>query len=115
MRWSGATNKYGDYLDVACALVGKAPDAGLHRDEARRGEMLFRIADDVPLRFRRENIFHHLLGHHVGLKAGRRIPASTGSIAAPAEDLKAVSASRGSGRRRRALARRRGDAGSTDA
>ena len=24
------TNKYGDYLDVACALVGKAPFAGLH-------------------------------------------------------------------------------------
>jgi predicted aconitase with swiveling domain len=87
------TNKYGDYLDVACALVGKAPDAGLHRDEARRGAMLFRIADNVPLRFRRENIFHHLLGHHVGLKAGRRIPVIDGldRHASPA-DLKAVSA-----------------------
>jgi predicted aconitase/predicted aconitase with swiveling domain len=87
------TNKYGDYLDVACALVGKAPDAGLHRDEARHAEVLFRIADEVPLRFRRENIFHHLLGHHVGLKAGRRIPAIEGldSKARP-EDLKAVSA-----------------------
>jgi len=87
------TNKYGDYLDVACALVGKAPDAGLHRDEARRGEMLFRIADDVPLRFRRENIFHHLLGHHVGLKAGRRIPVIDGlDRSVKLEDLKAVSA-----------------------
>jgi predicted aconitase/predicted aconitase with swiveling domain len=87
------TNKYGDYLDVACALVGKAPDAGLHRDEARRGEMLFRIADDVPLRFRRENIFHHLLGHHVGIEAGRRIPVIDGlDRHAKPEDLKAVSA-----------------------
>ena len=87
------TNKYGDYLDVACALVGKAPDAGLHRDEARRGEVLFRVADDVPPRFRRENIFHHLLGHHVGLKAGRRIPVVEGlDRDARPEDLKAVSA-----------------------
>jgi len=87
------TNKYGDYLDVACALVGKAPYAGLHRDEARRGEVLFRIGDDVPSRFRRENIFHHLLGHHVGLVAGRRIPVIEGldRSAAP-EDLKALSA-----------------------
>ena len=33
------TNKYGDYLDVACALTGLAPDAGLHRDEGRRAEL----------------------------------------------------------------------------
>jgi len=26
------TNKYGAYLDVACALTGLAPDAGLHRE-----------------------------------------------------------------------------------
>ncbi len=34
-----ATNKYGDYLDVACAMTGLAPDAGLHRDEARRADL----------------------------------------------------------------------------
>ena len=39
------TNKYGDYLDVACALIGKAPLAGLHTDEGRKAALLFRTAD----------------------------------------------------------------------
>ena len=29
------TNKYGDYLDVACALIGKVPEAGLHTEIGR--------------------------------------------------------------------------------
>ena len=33
------TNKYGDYLDVACALTGLVPDAGLHRDEHRKATL----------------------------------------------------------------------------
>ena len=31
------TDRYGDFLDIAAAVTGRAPDAGLHRDEARRG------------------------------------------------------------------------------
>jgi len=59
------TNKYGDYLDAACALVGKAPFAGLHTDQGRQAELHFNctsLADD----WKRQDIFHHLLGHHVG-------------------------------------------------
>jgi hypothetical protein len=29
------TNRYGDFLDIACAITGKAPDCGLHRPENR--------------------------------------------------------------------------------
>jgi predicted aconitase len=85
------TNKYGDYLDVACALVGKAPFAGLHTDEGRKALLHFDISQ-LPDAWRRENVFHHLLGHHVGRIAGRQVPVMTGLRAnASPDDLKAVS------------------------
>jgi predicted aconitase len=84
------TNKYGDYLDVACALVGKAPYAGLHTDEGRRAQLCFDVSG-LPDHWRRENMFHHLLGHHVGKIAGRRVPVITGLISSQLDDLKAVS------------------------
>jgi hypothetical protein len=84
------TNKYGDYLDAACALVGKAPFAGLHTDQGRQAELHFdctSLADD----WKRQDIFHHLLGHHVGRIAGRRIPAISGLVKTSASNLKALS------------------------
>ena len=67
------TNKYGDYLDVACAITGLAPFAGLHTDEGRMADIHFPCAS-VPDDWKRQDIFFHLLGHVVGRKAGRRIP-----------------------------------------
>ena len=29
------TERYGDFTDIACAVMGRVPDAGLHRDDAR--------------------------------------------------------------------------------
>ena len=85
------TNKYGDYLDVACALVGKAPFAGLHTDAGRQAELLFDVSA-LPETWRSENVFHHLLGHHVGRIAGRRVPVITGLLPTTSkDDLKAVS------------------------
>jgi predicted aconitase len=85
------TNKYGDYLDVACALLGKAPFAGLHRDEGRQAELRFDVSS-LPLSWRAENVFHHLLGHHVGRVAGRRVPVITGLLqTVTTDDLKAMS------------------------
>jgi len=84
------TNKYGDYLDVACALVGKAPFAGLHTDRGRQAELHFdctALADQ----WKRQDIFHHLLGHHVGRIAGRRIPAISGLVKTSLANLKALS------------------------
>lgn len=85
------SNKYGDYLDVACALVGKAPFAGLHTDEGRRAQLHFDVST-VPEAWRREDIFAHLLGHHVGRIAGQRRPAITGLVSGTSKDsLKAIS------------------------
>jgi predicted aconitase len=85
------TNKYGDYLDVACALIGKAPFAGLHTDTGRRAELRFDVSM-LPETWRSENVFHHLLGHHVGRTAGRRVPVISGLLPTTTkDDLKAVS------------------------
>lgn len=86
------TNKYGDYLDVACALIGKAPFAGLHTDEGRRGDLLFRTSA-ISGDWKREDIFFHLLGYHVGRISGTRVPVIEGLPTSANEDnLKAVSA-----------------------
>lgn len=85
------TNKYGDYLDVACALTGLAPDAGLHRDENRRAELHI-DATALPEAWRQEDIFAHLIGHHAGRLSGRRVPVISGLAPdAPKHALKAIS------------------------
>lgn len=85
------TNKYGDYLDVACALTGKVPFAGLHTDEGRKAALHF-DCNALPDEWRRQDIFAHLLGHHVGRIAGRRIPVVSGlAPSTTKDDLKAIS------------------------
>ena len=85
------TNKYGDYLDVACALTGLVPDAGLHRDEGRRAELHI-DATGLPEAWRREDIFAHLIGHHTGRLSGRRVPVISGLTPdVPKHALKAIS------------------------
>jgi len=85
------TNKYGDYLDVACALTGLAPDAGLHRDENRKATLHIDCRQ-LPEGWRRQDIFAHLIGHHAGRLSGRRVPVISGlDPASPAHALKAIS------------------------
>ena len=85
------TNKYGSYLDVACAITGLAPFAGLHTDAGRRAEIHF-ACGTLPDAWKREDIFFHLLGHIIGAAAGRRIPVITGVNQANPDNLKALCA-----------------------
>ena len=71
------TNKYGSYLDVACAITGLAPFGGLHTDEGRRADIHF-SCKLIPNAWKREGMFFHLLGHHLGRASGRRIPVISG-------------------------------------
>ncbi len=85
------TNKYGDYLDVACAMIGRAPYAGLHTDDGRKATLHFDVSQ-LPEHRRRENMFHHLLGHHIGRIAGQRVPVISGLLPTTnTDDLKAIS------------------------
>jgi len=86
------TNKYGDYLDVACGLTGYAPMYGLHTDEGRRATLLFDTSA-IPDSLKQQDIYYHLLGTAVGQQAGKRIPAIDALDPDVGEDaLKAVSA-----------------------
>jgi len=71
------TNKYGDYLDVSCALIGKVPFAGLHTDEGRLAHLHFDCAA-LPEECRNSDLFPHLLGHRMGSIAGSRVAAISG-------------------------------------
>lgn len=37
------TNRYGDFIDLACALTGRVPDYGLHRSENRHARAVIEI------------------------------------------------------------------------
>lgn len=84
------TNKYGDYLDAACAVTGKAPLARLHTDQGRRAGIAVDVSG-VPENLRDSDLFPHLFGYLLGSIAGRRIPAVTGLPATLGKDaLKAI-------------------------
>ncbi|MEM9472138.1 MAG: aconitase X [Pseudomonadota bacterium] len=86
------TNKYGDYLDVACGLTGYAPLCGLHTDEGRRAQVLFDTSA-VPDGLKRQDIYFHLLGTVMGQHAGKQVPAIDALDPEVGDDaLKAISA-----------------------
>jgi predicted aconitase len=86
------TNKYGDYLDVACAVTGYAPFAGLHTDEGRKATVLIDTSA-IPADLKRQDIYFHLLGTVMGERAGHAVPAIDELAAETSEDaLKAISA-----------------------
>ena len=84
------TLKYPDYLDICVALTGRAPLAGCHSAEHRRAQVRIRLPTMTGL----DDAFYPLLGHHVGMLAGDRVPLVTGLERAEpsADDLKAFSA-----------------------
>lgn len=87
------TERYGDFTDIACAIVGCVPDAGLHRTDARRAVLLLRLADDVPAALRDDDAFYPVLGIVLGRRAGSRVAAIDGLPPGVSEDrLKAIGA-----------------------
>ena len=87
------TERYGDFTDIACAVMGRVPDAGLHRDEARRATVALRIGSDVPERLRSSDALYPALGIVLGRRAGSRVVAISGLPPHQPEDrLKSVAA-----------------------
>lgn len=71
------TDRYGDFLDICAAVTGRAPFAGLHRDEARRGEVLVDCTS-LPERVLQLDLTMPLLGYLVGSAVGTRNPVLVG-------------------------------------
>lgn len=87
------TNRYGDFIDVACAITGRAPYAGLHRTDARRATLVLRLAADVPAALRDADVLFPVLGIVLGRRAGSAVAAIDGLPAGQSEDrLKALGA-----------------------
>jgi cis-L-3-hydroxyproline dehydratase len=86
------TNRYGDYLDISCALTGRAPAAGLHLDEHRLGTHHLRLRN-VPIALQERDDFYPVLGYLIGDLVTNGVPVVSGLDHRPTDDqLKAMAA-----------------------
>jgi predicted aconitase len=86
------TNRYGDFIDLCCAITGRAPAWGLHLDQHRRGEVLFRLKG-FPDSLEPSDSLYVGVGLIVGAESGERVPVIEGLPARTSEDgLKALGA-----------------------
>lgn len=87
------TNRYGDFLDIACAISGRAPDYGLHRPENRIATLLIDVSG-LSAELRRSDVFYPVLGALLGREAGTAVAVIEGLQGCADEDrLKALGAS----------------------
>jgi predicted aconitase len=85
------TGRYGDFLDICCALTGRAPAVGLHTDGGRRATL--RLDLDLPDHLFDDDLVYAVLGHVVGEVAGTEVPVIVGLDDRATEDrLKALGA-----------------------
>ena len=73
------TEKYADYLDICCAIVGKVPYLGVHLDEPRIPTMILEIDDNV-LEFMSQEVdlLFPVLGHLCGSLSDGEVPLLVG-------------------------------------
>ncbi len=85
------TERYGDFIDIAAALTGRAPYVGLHSDEGRLATVHFRL-DRIPARLAASDVLFAALGYLVGRRAERNVPVIDGIEHATEDQLKALGA-----------------------
>jgi predicted aconitase len=86
------TDRYGDFVDIAAAITGKAPRGGLHLDAERQGDVVLDCtslsAETLAL-----DVTYPVLGYLAGAIAGTTNPVFVGLPSDVSEDaLKAVGA-----------------------
>jgi predicted aconitase len=86
------TERYGDFTDIACAITGRVPDAGLHRTDARRAVMVLTPAADIPAQLLEADALYPVLGIVLGKRAGSRVAALDGFGRLTEDQLKAIGA-----------------------
>ena len=85
------TERYGDFIDIAAALIGRAPYAGLHRDDGRFARVVFRLRGITPA-LAESDVLFAALGHLIGRRAGGEVAAIDGLSHATEDQLKALGA-----------------------
>lgn len=86
------TNRYGDFIDLCCALTGRVPLYGLHLTENRRARVVVEITG-LPEEWEEAGPACVAVGHVIGRRCGDRIPVIVGLPTETTEDdLKALGA-----------------------
>ena len=86
------TNRYGDFMDICCALAGRAPRTGLHLEENRRATVVVDTGA-INRELKRRDVFYPVLGTWLGTAVGERVAVVTGLPETVTEDqLKAMGA-----------------------
>jgi predicted aconitase len=86
------TNRYGDFCDIACAITGRAPDAGLHRTEQRRATIVLDVSE-LSADVLASDVLYPVLGVVLGQQAGDAVAVIDGLPHRVHEDrLKAIGA-----------------------
>ncbi len=85
------TNRYGDFIDLCCAMTGRAPAYGLHLSKNRLARALVEVVS-TPEDWDNERLAV-AVGHAIGRRCGGLVPAIVGLPAGMSEDdLKALGA-----------------------
>lgn len=66
------TNRYGDFLDIACAISARAPYYGLHKSENRRAKLLVDVSH-LTRTLLSQDAFYPVLGSMIGRLAGEAV------------------------------------------
>lgn len=86
------TNRYGDFLDIACAITGRAPLYGLHRSENRIAKLMIDVSG-LSEKLLHESAFFPVLGSMIGRLAGETVCVIDGMPSGATDDqLKALCA-----------------------
>ncbi len=86
------TDRYGDLLDICCALTARAPLAGLHLDQNRRATVLIETGG-LSDALKQTDVFYPVLGSWLGAEVGGAVAVIDGLPAETGEDrLKALGA-----------------------
>ncbi|NKB50762.1 MAG: DUF521 domain-containing protein [Rhizobiaceae bacterium] len=86
------TNRYGDFLDIACAISARAPLYGLHRSENRLARLVLEVGNLSP-NLIRQDVFYAVLGALIGQLAGETVCVVNGMPKGATDDqLKALCA-----------------------
>lgn len=87
------TNRYGDFMDICCAITGRAPYVGLHQPENRFATTVINTRA-LSAELKREDVFFAVLGSWLGRTMGSEIAVISGLPADANDDqLKSLGAS----------------------
>lgn len=86
------TNRYGDFIDLCCAITGRLPWYGLHLTENRRARLHLELTQ-LPEEWKDPQLACIAAGFLAGRLCGAKVPVISGLPAAAGEDdLKALGA-----------------------